>query len=171
MRVTSGADPGGAVESSSDVLRIPRARAFAGAMRRVRFGVRWIRTRERVTSSKKTEEGKRGCCSPFKISRGVPWFRRPSFVVRLWPGFKFCKQRRFSFKRRRHNATRRVRDERDAHEDASRLSFGVSSLSFAGDRIRDRQRAHDPSRTLEPRETRARFDLSFRVTRTPRWPP
>jgi len=40
---------------------------------------------------------------------------RPSFVVRFLAGFKFCKQPRFSFKLRRHNATRRVRDERDAH--------------------------------------------------------
>jgi len=121
VRVTSGADPSGAVESSSDILRIPRARAFAGAMLRVRFGVRWTRTRERVTSSKKTEEGKKGLLFPVQNSPGGAMVSklngqfRPSFVVRLWPGFKFCKQPRFSFKRRRHNATRRVRDEKDAH--------------------------------------------------------
>ena len=72
--MTSGADPSGAVESSSDVLRIPRARAFAGAMRRVRFGVRWIRTRERVTSSKKTEKEKRAVVPRSKLAGGCHGF-------------------------------------------------------------------------------------------------
>ena len=64
-------------------------------------------------------------------------------------------------------------------ENAKSLSFGsgfdedtdVAAIFLQDQWIRDRHRAHDPSRTLEPRETRARFDLSFRVTRTPRWPP